>query len=179
METSSASVVSVETAVAKLATVAHVVEVKAPYVLVHASPNGLAGIIGLGYSVSPSKRGPEYYAVKVAGSSKPGPANDTTAPSAPPAPVSETRVSAPATKAASTINIKGETYEITETPTKRKVDVRRWELSKGDGSKPYVTTFQAHDGTMTACSCKGGIFHKHCKHMDALRAAFGKKSAAA
>ncbi len=183
--TAAASVAAVlETNVAKLAPHCHVVEVKAPYALVHASPTGLAAIVALGLSVSPSKRGGEYYAVRVAPSAPtPGkPANDNAAPVAlaptpRPAPVAKP---APATLGTpSSMNIKGDRYEVTETATKRRVDVRRWELSKGDGKAPYVVTFQTHGGESTACSCKGGIFHKHCKHMDALRAAFGARSAVA
>ncbi len=163
-----------DSAVAKLGTVSHVVEVKAPYVLVHASPTGLAAIVALGYSVSPAKRGPEYYAVKV-GNGTPKPANDTARPSSAvrlvPSPRPQTPPRAP--RSSETMDIGSSTYEVVETPTKRKVDVRRWEVSKGDGSKPYVVTFQTEDGERTACSCNGGIYHKHCKHMDALRAAYG------
>jgi hypothetical protein len=160
---------SSDTTLTALGTVCHVVEVNGAYALVHASPAGVAGIIGLGLTVSPSKRGGEYYAVRIA---KSAPAPTATVVTAAP-------VVAPTTGTASSIRLGGSTYEIVETPTKRKVDVRRWELSKGDGSKPYVVTFQDHDGESTACSCKGGIFHKHCKHMDGVRAAYGRKSAAA
>lgn len=82
------------------------------------------------------------------------------------------------------LNIGGSDYSVVETATKRRQDVRRWEVTApgrvtGDGSmsKPYVVTFQSTDGSMTACSCKGGIFHKKCKHMTALREFFGQTAA--
>ena len=165
---------SVDQNVQALSTVCHVVEVKAPFALVHASPTALAQIIGqLGLTVSPSKKGGDYYAVRVEAT----PAATRTALSVVPA----APMPAPAPKAQSgsiQMNIGGGTYNVVETATKRSQDVRRWEVSKPgqDGEKPYVVTFQSADGSRTACSCKGGIFHKHCKHMDAISAAFGKRA---
>jgi len=173
---------SVEENVQALGTVCHVVEVQAPYALVHASPNALASIIGkLGFTVSPSKKGEDYYAVRVAGQvAAPAPVAAPAArlsvvpaaPAAAPAPAVEQ-------DGASRMNIGGTTYIVRETPCKRSQDVRRWEVRKvgEEVEKPYVVTFQSTDGSRTACSCKGGIFHKHCKHMDAFRAAYGRRAA--
>jgi hypothetical protein len=162
---------SVDANVAALEAVCHVVEVKAPFALVHASPSALAQIIGkLGMTVSPSKKGGDYYAVRVQATPAATRTNLSVVPAAP--------APAPAPSGSIQMNIGGGTYNVVETATKRSQDVRRWEVSKPgqDGEKPYVVTFQSADGSRTACSCKGGIFHKHCKHMDALRAAFGKRA---
>lgn len=183
-QVSSPSTRTVEENTKSLESVCHVVEVQAPYALVHASPNALARIIGeLGFTVSPSKRGGDYYAVRVAAQTAPAPrpTHLSVAPPAP-APSAVRPVAAPQAPVATAptagrMNIGGTTYLVQETPCKRRIDVRRWEVRKvGDEiGKPYVVTFQAEDGSQTACSCKGGIFHKHCKHMDAFRAAYGRR----
>lgn len=182
---------SIDQNVQALGTVCHVVEVRDHLALVHASPTALAQIIGqLGLTVGPSKRGGDYYAVRVG-----QPVERTSAPAAKAAPAPRAAAPTPLRSDADLngaivgtdgpngmvrMVIGGAPYNVVETPCKRSVDVRRWEVSKPgqDGEKPYVVTFQAADGSRTACSCKGGIFHKHCKHMDALRAAYGKRNVA-
>ena len=173
--------VSVEETVAKLGTVCHVCEVKGSWALVHASPIGVGRIVAeLGLSVHPSKKGGEYFAVKVAAASArhlsiaPAPVAAPIVVVAPAPVPARSEASGPVR-----MDIGGTTYSVKETPCKRRVDVRRWEVRKlGDEiGTPYVVTFQATDGSKTACSCKGGIFHKHCKHMDALQAAHGRVTA--
>ncbi len=79
---------SVEENVKALSGVCHVCEVKAPYALVHASPIGVARIASeLGLEVYHSKRGNEYYAVRIAKGANLG--------LVPPAPVSAPVVRAP------------------------------------------------------------------------------------
>ena len=181
MTTTNPATKSVEENVASLATVCHVVETKAPYALVHASPNGLAAIVGMGFPVAPAKRGAEYYAVKV-GRVMSAPQGRLSL--VPPAPVVAPQVPVVVAPQAPTgpahMNIGGTDYIVRETPCKRRIDVRRWEVRKvgEEVSAPYVVTFQAEDGSKTACSCKGGIFHKHCKHMDTMRSVYGKRDAA-
>lgn len=177
---------SVADQVSSIGTVAHVVEVRDLMALVHASPTALAHIIGtLKHTVSPAKRGGDYYVVRLAKAEE-----TAAAPSAPqarpsarlsvaPAPA-DAAPAQPAMGSETRMNIGGSSYTVRETPTKRSQDVRRWEVRKiGTVDAPYVVTFQAHDGSRTACSCKGGIYHKNCKHMDAFRVAFGRKSAVA
>jgi hypothetical protein len=149
---------SMEGNLTALATVCHVVESQGAFALVHASPMGVARIASdLGLEVYPSKRGGEYYAVRV------GKVAVRAIPQARPAP------------AAGRMTIGGAAYTVKETTPKRRCDVRRWEVRKADDqyAETYVVTFQSADGAQTACSCKGGIYRKECKHMDALRAAFG------
>jgi hypothetical protein len=194
MNTATASTKSVEENVSSLNTVCHVVETQAPYALVHASPNALARIIGeLGFTVSPSKRGGDYYIVRV---------GQATVQAVPQAPASGTRVSepAPAPRPApqarqeaprqapaadpGRININGTSYVVRETNPKRSQDARRWEVRKvGDEmGKPYVVTFQDHDGCNGQCSCPDWIYRRHtrpnpdCKHVTAFKAAFGRKA---
>lgn len=175
---------SVEQNVESLSSVCHVVEVKAPYALVHASPNALAQIIGMGFTVSPAKRGGDYYAVRVG------------AVQAPPAPASGPRVvsvpppaARPQARSASvdSIEINGTDYQVRETPVKRNQDARRWEIRKvGDEvGKPYVVTFQDHAGCTAQCSCPDWIYRRNqrpdpdCKHCKAFKVAFGRKAAVA
>lgn len=159
--------------VAALEPVCHVVEVKDCWALVHASPMGVARIAEMNLEVFPSKRGGEYYAVRVGVASKR--LALAPAPVAAPAPVVAPAPAPAAPAGPARMNIGGTTYIVKETSTKRSQDVRRWEVRKlGDEiGKPYVVTFQSHSGSETACSCKGGIYHNKCKHMTALREAFG------
>lgn len=172
----------------QLASVCNVIEFKAPHALVQADPAALVGILSLGFTIKQAKRGAGFYAVTLAQTTA-LPASNDVAPVAPqpapkPVPVPKP-TKAPANDTVPQIGrtiamcIKGETYEVTETNCKRKVDVRRWECAKPDGSDTYIVTFQDHDGHSTACSCKGGIFHKHCKHMDAIRSMFGAQAKSA
>jgi hypothetical protein len=137
---------------------AHVVEVKAPYALVHASPVGVAKIAELGLEVFHSKRGGEYYAVRIAKGANLG--------LVPPAPVSAPvqRVqpqvgSAPS--GAVRMVLKGADYIARETRVKRtNIDVRRFEVRK-DGElvqEPYVVSFQSEDGHTAQCSCPDWIY---------------------
>jgi hypothetical protein len=171
---------SVEGNLKALETLCHVVEYKAPYALVHASPLAVARIATeLALEVFHAKRGGEYYAVRV-GSNSAAPVMSTPRASLAVVPAVQAPAAAPS-NGSSRMNIGGTTYIVRETPCKRRIDVRRWEVRKvgEDIATPYVVTFQADDGSKTACSCKGGIFHKHCKHMDAFRAAYGLRTAAA
>ena len=70
------------------------------------------------------------------------------------------------------LNIRGVMYLVTETPCKRRQDVRRWEIVREDfGSRvPLIVTFQAYDGSKSACSCWEGIHHRWCDHQEAFRA---------
>lgn len=174
---------SVEENVQSLNTVCHVVEVKAPYALVHASPMGVARIATeLGLEVYPSKRGGEYYAVRVAAKSA-APVRPVAAVPASIAPVRPAPApqAAPAARDGVTrLEIKGTDYVVRETPSKRRIDVRRWEVRKvGDElGKPYVVTFQSHDGCDAQCGCPDWIYRRRqCKHITAIQAAFGKRSA--
>ncbi len=171
---------SVDENVQTLSTVCHVCEVQAPYALVHASPVALAEIIGkLGFTVSPSQKGGDYYAVRVA--AKVALVPQARHLSVAPAPQAVAPAPAPQVADGTTrMNIGGTNYIVRETATKRTQDVRRWEVRKvgEEVAAPYVVTFQSHDGSRTACSCKGGIYHKHCKHMDACKAAYGRRTAA-
>lgn len=139
---------------------AHVVEVQGSWALVHASPMGLYALGKLNLDVRPTKRGGEYYAVRVGAQ-----------------PLALVRPqAAPQPNAPIRLTIMGQTYLVRETRPKRTIDVRRWEVRKVEGNtlgETYITTFQARDGSRTACSCKGGIYRKHCKHMTALREQFG------
>lgn len=142
---------------------AHVVEVQGAWALVHASPMGLYALGKLNLDVRPTKRGGEYYAVRVG---------------AQPLALVQPNVQPqePRLNAQVRMEIMGQTYLVRETSPKRRIDVRRWEVRKVEGNslgEMYVTTFQARDGSRTACSCKGGIYRKHCKHMTAIREQFG------
>ena len=170
--------------VAALSPLAHVCEVKGAYALVHASPVGVARIAQeLGLEVFPSKRGGEYYAVKVqAGSNLTlvRPANTVR-------PVtSETRplvltspVARPVSKIGTTLTLefKGQDYQVKETSCKRRIDTRRFEVRKLDGSlaEPYVVTFQDSEGDACQCGCPDWIYRRRqCKHITGIKAAFGK-----
>lgn len=173
--------VSVEETVAKLNTVCHVCEVKAPWALVHASPANVARIVSeLGLSVHPSKKGGDYYAVKIA-ASVPAPRHLSIAPVAPAAPVAApapVRPAAPAmTNGTCRVEMKGQDYIVRETNPKRKMDSRRFEVRKmGDEiGTPYVVSFQSHDGCEAQCSCPDWIYRRRqCKHITGIQAAFAK-----
>jgi hypothetical protein len=164
---------SVEENVQLLGTVAHVVEVKAPYALVHASPQGVARIASeLGLEVFHSKRGGEYFAVKVAKSVNLGLVRPA------PAPV-VVKPTAPVDPSVSKLTIMGNAYIVRETrPKRRNVDVRRWEVRK-DGelvAEPYIVTFQDDEGHKAQCSCPDWIYRRHqCKHIKGIQAAFGRQ----
>jgi hypothetical protein len=70
---------------------------------------------------------------------------------------------------AGTVDIDGVAHLCEETPCKRRIDVRRWEVRSSGWSSPYVVTFQRYDGSEAACSCDDGIFRRRCRHIDALR----------
>jgi len=175
-----------QSAATKLGSVCHVVEEKGPWVLVHASPTSLAAILALGFSIHPSKKGGDYYALKAANTES---ANDT-APVrhlsvAPPpaAPVTQVRTVAPAPVAPQNgrLEIKGQDYAVKETRTKRSMDCRRFEVRKlGDEiAKPYVVSFQSDCGSEAQCSCPDWIYRRRqCKHITAIQAAFTQKTLA-
>jgi hypothetical protein len=180
---------SVDQNVQALSTVCHVVEVKAPFALVHATPTALAQIIGqLGLTVSPSKKGGDYYAVQVEAKAPRAPrtARAPLAVAPPPAPVAAPPAP-PAAPSGETfrMEIKGETYVVRETATKRNMDSRRWEARKlGDEvSAPRVVTFQDNAGTQAQCSCEDWIYRHSkrpdpdCKHCKAFKIAFARRAA--
>ena len=186
---------SCEENVKALEPLCHLVEVKAPYALVHASPVGVARIATeLGLEVYHSKRGGEYYAVRVTRSevarvpsvpaSSPRPVSVRPAPVESALPVPEAW-SAPA-RPRQTVNvvpgtvrmvIKGGDYLARETSPKRRMDVRRFEVRR-DGElvqEPYVVSFQNHDASEAQCSCKDWIYRRHnCKHIQACVAVFAR-----
>lgn len=181
---------SVEENVQTLNTVCHVVEVKDAYALVHASPNALAQIIGsLGFTVSPSKRGGDYYAVRVGAAQAARPVQ--TAPvarlSVAPAPVAAPAApkAAPRFGQSFQMEIKGDDYSCCETQPKRRQDARRWEIQKAGASDTNVVTFQDEAGTQAQCSCKDWIYRRHtrpnpdCKHCTAFKVAFARRAAVA
>ena len=155
----------------------HVVEVKAPYALVHASPMGVARLAELGLEVFQSKRGGEYYAVRIAKGANLGlvpPAVE----SVPQAPASAPRqVSAPAAGNVRMV-LKGNDYIARETRVKRtNIDVRRFEVRK-DGelvAEPYVVSFQSEDGGQAQCSCPDWIYRRRqCKHIQGCQHVFAR-----
>lgn len=166
-----------------LGTVAHVCEVQGAYALVHASPVGVGRIAQeLGLEVFQSKRGGEYYAVRVARG-----VNLGLVPPAP-KPVEEpvqdawkdVRPAKPETKlepGTVKMEIKGTVYVVRETRPKRRIDVRRFECRKDMGdvvSEPYVVTFQ--DAASRQCSCPDWKFRRNqCKHITAMVAHFASK----
>jgi hypothetical protein len=156
---------------------AHVVEVKAPYALVHASPMGVAKIAELGLEVFHSKRGGEYYAVRIA--------RGANVALVPPAPVAAPVVNVPAPVPARSVSVtpgvtrmvlKGADYVARETSPKRRMDSRRFEVRK-DGElvqEPYVVSFQSEDGSEAQCSCPDWIYRRRqCKHIVGCQATFG------
>lgn len=175
---SSPSSRSAEENVKAIESVAHVVEVKAPYALVHASPMGVAKIAELGLEVFHSKRGGEYYAVRIARGANLG--------LVPPAPASAPQVvSQPAvrrtvevTPGVTRMVLKGADYVARETSPKRRMDVRRFEVRK-DGElvqEPYVVSFQSDDGGEAQCSCPDWIYRRRqCKHIVGCQHTFGRK----
>jgi hypothetical protein len=168
-----------------LETLCHVVEYKAPFALVHASPLAVARIsTELSLPVFPSKRTGEYYAVKVAAAqAAPAPAPRLSV--VPQAPAAPAPVSAPS-DGTTRMNIGGDVYIVRETQPKRRVDARRWEARKlGDEvGKPRVVTFQDAAGTQAACSCEDWIYRHSkrpdpdCKHCKAFKAAYASRTAA-
>ena len=190
---------SVEDNVKALSGVCHVCEVKAPYALVHASPIGVAKIASeLGLEVYHSKRGNEYYAVRIAKGANLG--------IVPPAPVSAPVVRAPVVQddcpvpapevvpqatrrtvdpiretGTARLDIRGTEYVVRQTTPKRRIDVLRYEVRKDAGdviTEPYVVSFQDEAGHSGACSCPDWIYRRKqkgdCKHIHAVRAAFVK-----
>lgn len=174
-----APVRSCEENVKALEHLCHVVETKDGYALVHATPYGLARIATeLGLPVFPSRKGGEYYAVRV------GRAQAVQA--VPEAPASASRLVAPQASApvrhtvdpvsgTSRLLIKGQDYIVRETTPKRRMDVRRWEVRKdGEVGKPYVVSFQSEDGAECSCSCPDWIYRRNqCKHVKGIQAVFG------
>lgn len=162
---------------------AHVVEVKAPYALIHASPTGVARVAELGLEVFHSKRGGEYYAVRIAKGANLGLVPPPVARSAdilgrPDCPV-------PARQAALEpgvvrMEIKGQNYVVRETRVKRtNIDVRRFEVRKDSGdviTEPYVVSLQDAEAHSSACSCPDWIYRRRvCKHQAAIIAHFVKR----
>jgi len=163
---------------------AHVVEVKAPYALIHASPTGVARVAELGLEVFHSKRGGEYYAVRIAKGANlglvPPPVArsadilgppDLPGPVAPSVPVLEPGVVR--------MEIKGQNYVVRETRCKRRMDVRRFEVRKDAGevvTEPYVVSLQDAEAHSSACSCPDWIYRRRvCKHQAAIIAHFVKR----
>ena len=172
---------SPEENVRAIESLAHVCEVKAPYALVHASPSGVAKIAELGLEVFHSKRGGEYYAVRIARS---GVMVVPSAPASAPQ-VRETPVvsrPAPALEPGVVrLDIRGTEYIVRETRTKRNIDVRRFEVRKDQGdviTEPYVVSFQDHEGRSGGCSCPDWIYRRgqkgDCKHIHGVRNALMK-----
>jgi len=165
---------TVEQNVALLGGVCHVCEVKGQYALVHASPIGVAKIAtDLGLEVFHSKKGGEYFAVKVAKSPSLGLVRPA------PAPAVVVKPTAPVDPSVSKLTIMGNAYIVRETrPKRRNVDVRRWEVRK-DGelvAEPYIVTFQDDEGHKAQCSCPDWIYRRHqCKHIKGIQAAFGRQ----
>jgi len=172
---------SLEESVAKISAFAHVVEVKAPYALVHASPAGLAKIVAEGFSVHPSKRGGDYYAIRIAKGANLGlvPPQVNVAPSAPrPVPAAARAPQAPVEPGLVRMVLKGADYLARETRVKRtNMDVRRFEVRK-DGElvqEPYVVSFQSEDGSQAQCSCPDWIYRRRqCKHIQGCQAVFAR-----
>lgn len=158
-----------------LSTVAHVCEVKGAYALVHASPLGVAKIASeLGLECFHSKKGGEYYAVRVARGANLGLVPQAqAAPQAVP-PVQARPVQAPSLEPGVVrLEIRDQTYIVRQTTPKRRMDVLRFEVRKDNGdiiTEPYVVSFQAADGSEGQCSCKDWIYRRHvCKHINGVR----------
>lgn len=173
---SSPSSKSAEENVKAVEAVAHVVEVKGVYALIHASPMGVAKIAELGLEVYHSKRGGEYYAVRIARGANLG--------LVPPAPQSAPQVREPAvartvqvTPGVTRMILKGQDYVARETSPKRRMDVRRFEVRQ-DGElvkEPYVVSFQSEGGNEAQCSCPDWIYRRRqCKHIVGCVATFGR-----
>jgi len=177
---SSPSTRSPEENVALVGTLAHVVEVKSPYALVHSTPSGVAKMAEAGLEVFPSKKGGDYYAVRIA---RQGanlglvrPVSAQVVPEAPArAPVART-----VNPVAGSVRmvLKGSDYIARETSVKRRnMDVRRFEVRK-DGElvqEPYVVSFQSEDGEKAQCSCPDWIYRRRCcKHIQGCQAVFAR-----
>jgi len=166
----------VEDVVSKLGTVCHVCEVKGPWVLVHASPASVARIVTeLRLAVHPSKKGGDYYAVKMA---VPAPVRHLSIAPAPVAAPVRPVAPAPVAPQNGRLEIKGCDYAVKETNPKRRQDCRRFEVRKlGDELvKPYVVSFQSDCGSEAQCSCPDWIYRRRqCKHITAIQAAFAAK----
>lgn len=161
---------SVDENVKALSALAHVVEVSAPWALVHAAPIAVARIAQeLSLEVFPAKRGGDYYAVRV------GQARLAVAPA--PSQEPSRRPVSRALGQPERLLIRGMRYQVKETSAKRRQDLRRWEVRKLDGDQieaPYVVTFQSQDGCEAQCGCKDWIYRRRqCKHIQALQAKFG------
>jgi hypothetical protein len=165
----------------------HVVEYKAPYALVHASPMSVARISAeLALEVFHAKRGGEYYAVRVVAKTMSAPTGRLSL--VPPPAVAPVQPAVPSGVDHLTIQgSKGsEEYVVRETKPKRSQDARRWEARKlGDEvSKPRIVTFQDTAGTQASCSCEDWIYRRHtrpnpdCKHCKAFKVAYGRRTAA-
>ncbi len=141
-------------------------------------------IIGqLGFTVSPSKKGGDYYAVQVAAKAAPAPqAAPAARLSVVPAPVAPAAPAAPRFGTEFSMDIKGDGYTCCETQPKRRQDARRWEIQKVGASDTNVVTFQDEAGTQAQCSCKDWIYRRHtrpnpdCKHCTAFKVAFARRA---
>ena len=172
---------TLEETVTKLKTLCHVEDVKGPYALVHASPAGLARVVTeLGLSVHPSRKGGDWYAVRIAKGANLGLVPPPVARSADilgrpdcPVPV-PARQAAPVPQGLVRMVLKGADYLARETRVKRtNMDVRRFEVRK-DGElvqEPYVVSFQSNGGHQ--CSCPDWIYRRReCKHIQGCVAVF-------
>lgn len=171
-----------------LSTVCHVCEVKGAYALVHASPMGVARIAEIGLEVFHSKKGGEYYAVRVARGANLGLVPQAAQPLRPvgrpvddcPVPAPEVVPSRPASLEPGVVRleIKGTEYIVRQTTPKRRMDVLRYEVRKDLGStitEPYVVSFQTSNGSEAQCSCPDWIYRRHqCKHITGVRNALIK-----
>lgn len=170
---------SCEENVAALGPLAHVVEVKDGYALVHASPMGIARIAQeLGLAVFTSRKGGEYYAVRVGlASAQPVPVAPVSAPrivERSPSPQAQASLEPGVVR----LDIRGTNYVVRQTRTKRSIDVLRYEVRKDAGdviTEPYVVSFQDAAGRSGACSCPDWIYRRRekgdCKHIHGVRAA--------
>jgi len=169
-----------------LESVAHVVEVKGVYALVHASPMGVARIAQeLALPVFQSKRGGEYYAVRIAKGANLGLVPPPVARSAdilgqPDGPEPERGSQAALEPGVVRMEIKGQNYVVRETRVKRtNIDVRRFEVRKDSGdviTEPYVVSLQDAEARSSACSCPDWIYRRRvCKHQAAIIAHFVKR----
>jgi hypothetical protein len=159
------STLSTTDALAALAGVCHVIEVKGSFALVHASPIGVVKITDLGLEVFHTKKGGEYYAVKVGALT--------------PAAVKAPKSDKPADGIVR-LSLGGSSYLVKETATKRKQDVLRFEVTKDAASaKTYVVSYQDAAGCSGACSCPDWIYRRHaCKHIVGVKAALVEPRAA-
>jgi predicted nucleic acid-binding Zn finger protein len=74
------------------------------------------------------------------------------------------------------LDIRGTTYVVRQTTTKRRIDVLRYEVRKDAGdviTEPYVVSFQDEAGRSGGCSCPDWIYRRgqkgDCKHIQSVR----------